>query len=423
MNAAGNRRSIAVVPLIFLLSIAGLGASKYRGGSDKGEKWVGTWASSPQPAATADVPQGLTFADITLRQLVHVSVGGTKLRVRFSNAFGTTPLVLSTAHVAKSMGRGSVKDGSDKALTFAGSPAVSIPPGALVISDPVDYDLPPLSDLAVTVYIKDASASITSHPGSRTTSYIVPGNVVAQTELINAVAVDHWYFINGIDVSAKKCPDSIVILGDSITDGRGSTTNGNDRWPDNLSRRLQHEKKTRSVGVLNQGIGGNRLLRDGLSPNALSRFDRDVLAQTGVRWVILLEGVNDIGTQLKAKEKNESWASSEDIIGAYRQMVVRAHTHGIKVYGATLLPFGGSFYSSENTERERQKVNDWIRTGGVFDGVIDFDAKLRDEKEPSRLAAVADSGDHLHPNAVGYKRMADIVDLNFFKETASCSIH
>jgi lysophospholipase L1-like esterase len=423
MNPDTNQRSIAVFSLVLLLSTCSLAESKSKKHSDKREAWVGTWASSPQLVASADIPQGITFADVTLRQLVRVSVGGSRVRVRFSNTFGTAPLVLSAAHIAASLGGGSVKGSSGKELTFGGIPEVSIPPGALMISDPIDFDLPALGDVAVTVYIKDAPATVTAHPGSRTTSYIVPGNAVMQTELSKAVSADHWYFINGIDVTIESCPNSIVILGDSITDGRGSTTNGNDRWPDHLSRRLQQEKKTRSVGVLNQGIGGNCLLRNCLGPNALARFDRDVLAQTGVRWVILLEGVNDIGTRLKARETNESWATSEDIIGAYRQIVIRAHAHGIKVYGATLLPFGGSFYASGNTGRERQKVNDWIRTGGVFDGVIDFDVKLRDEKDPSRLAAVADGGDHLHPNAMGYKLMADAVDLALFEQQHCSSIH
>jgi lysophospholipase L1-like esterase len=423
MNAALKRRSIFVVSVILLLSICGFAASKSKRHSDKGDMWVGTWASSPQLAATTDVPQGINFADVTLRQLVHVSAGGSKLRVRFSNAFGTAPLLISAAHIAVSLGGGSVQRSSDKELSFAGSPAVSIPAGALMISDPIDFVVPALSDLAVTVYIRDAPATITSHPGSRTTSYLVPGNAVSETDMSKAVAVDHWYFINGVDVTAENCQNSIVILGDSITDGRGSTTNGNDRWPDYLSRRLQQEKKTKSIGVLNQGIGGNCLLSCGLGPNALARFDRDVLAQTGVRWLVVLEGVNDIGTQLRAKEGNEGWATGEDIIMAYRQIVVRAHAHGIKVYGATLLPFGGSFYYSENTERERQKVNDWVRTSGVFDGIIDFDAKLRDEKEPFRLAAVADGGDHLHLNAVGYKLMGDVVDLELFEDRRCSSIH
>lgn len=407
---------MAIFLAVFLVSVPGFGKSNPVADSEKEQAWVGAWAAAPQLAASTDLPQGTGFAGMTLRQVVHVSVGGSKLRVRFSNAFGTTPLLIPAAHIAASRGGGSINSDSDKELRFAGKPAVSIPPGAVTISDPIAFDLPALSDLAVTVYIAAAPAGVTSHPGSRTTSYVAAGNVVSQAGMEHAIAVDHWYFLNGVDVTTTACPESIVILGDSIADGRGSTTNGNDRWPDNLARRLQQSKKTKNIAVLNQGMGGNRLLRDGLGPNALARFDRDVLAQTGVRWLVVAEGINDIGTQLRDRDSPEGWATGEDITAAYGQIIARAHAHGIKVYGATLLPFGGSFYDSANTERERQEVNQWIRTSGVLDGVIDFDLRLRDDKQPSRLAASADSGDHLHPNAAGYRWMGDAVDLRLFKE-------
>ena len=283
------------------------------------------------------------------------------------------------------------------------------------MSDPLDFDLRPLSDLAVTVYLRGAPADVTSHPGSRTTSYLQAGDAVSAADLATAVRVDHWYFLNGIDVLARRSAGAIVILGDSITDGHGSTTNGNDRWPDNLARRLQSAKALAEVAVLNDGIGGNRLLRDGLGPNALARVDRDVLVQPGVRWLIVLEGINDIGTRVSAKAKGESAATADDLIGAYEQIIARAHACDIRVYGATILPFeGAANYFTPDGEADRRKVNDWIRTSGRFDGVIDFDAVTRDPGRPSRLSPAVDGGDHLHPSPAGYRIMADAVDLALF---------
>jgi lysophospholipase L1-like esterase len=235
---------------------------------------------------------------------------------------------------------------------------------------------------------------------------------VSAPDLPQATKIDRWYFINGIDVFTEASAGSIVVLGDSITDGRGSTTNGNDRWPDQLSRRLQAAKI--QIGVLNQGIGGNRLLRDGLAQNALARFDRDVLAQTGVKWLIVLEGVNDLGTRLKARETNASWATAADTIQAYSQIITRAHAHGIKVYGGTITPFLGSFYSAPDTEADRQTINAWIRTSGSFDAVVDFDKAVRDPAHPDHLLPAYDTGDHLHLNPRGYQAMANAIDLNLF---------
>lgn len=377
--------------------------------------WVGTWASSPQLTEEANLPPAPGFADTTLRQVMRVSIGGAKLRVRFSNAFGRTPLTLLSARVARAAGGSAIHAASDRALTFRGQPSATIPEGALVVSDPLDFELAPLSDLAVTVYLRGAPAGVTSHPGSRTTSYLHAGDAVSATELAGAVRVDHWYFLNGIDVVVGRSAGAVAILGDSITDGRGSTTNGNDRWPDNLARRLQSAKGLPDVAVLNHGIGGNRLLRDGLGPNGLARLDRDILAQPGVRWLIVLLGINDIGTRASAKAQGESAATAEDIIGAYEQVIARARPHGIRVYGATILPFEGfTSYFTPDAEADRKKVNDWIRTSGRFDGVIDFDAATRDPERPSRLSAAVDGGDHLHPSAAGYRIMADAIDLALF---------
>jgi lysophospholipase L1-like esterase len=376
---------------------------------------VGTWATSPQLTEEANLPPPPGFGDATLRQIVRVSIGGTRLRVRFSNAFGRTALTLHSARLARAAGGGAIQAATERALTFSGQRSVTIPEGALAVSDPLDFELPALSEVALTVYLKGAPAEVTSHPGSRTTSYLQAGDAVSAAELPAAVRVDHWYFINGIDVEAGAGAAAVAVLGDSITDGRGSTTNGHDRWPDQLARRLQARKDTAQVAVLNHGIGGNRLLRDGLGPNVLARLDRDVLAQPGVRWLIVLEGINDIGTRVGARAKGEPWATAEDIIAAHRQILARAQARGLLVYGATILPFeGAANYFTPDGEADRQQVNQWIRTSGAFDAVIDFDAATRDPEKPSRLRAAVDGGDHLHPSAAGYRIMAEAVDLGLF---------
>lgn len=370
------------------------------------DTWVGTWAASPQLVEEANLPPAPAFDDTTLRQVVRVSLGGERLRCRFSNAFGKTALTVLSAHIARSAGRGAIQTHTDRALTFGGRSQVTIPAGALIVSDPVDFDLHPLSDVAVTMHLRGVPSEVTGHPGSRTTSFPQPGDATPATELPEAVRIEHWYFLSGIDVAAVSGAAAVVVLGDSITDGRGSTTDGNDRWTDQLARRLQAGRATTPVAVLNHGLGGNRLLRDGLGPSGLARLDRDVLAQPGVRWLVVLEGINDIGT-----------GSSADDIFAYHQIIERARQHGILVYGGTIMPFEGFSYADYYTpEREavRQRVNEWIRTSGRFDRVIDFDKATRDPAQPSRLAAAVDGGDHLHPSAAGYRIMADAVDPELF---------
>ena len=407
-----NRRTLSLVVALGICLLTVGADSQTRRNASATARWVGTWASSAQPAAPSDLPPDFNFSNATLRQVVKVSLGGKRFRVRLSNAFGTTAVTVSTVHVALSAGGSAIRQGSDRELKFQGRSAVSIPAGALMVSDALDFNLPPLAEISITLHVQEAPKTITSHPGSRTTTYLVPGNSVSATDLPQATKIDRWYFINGVDVLTTASAGSIVVLGDSITDGRGSTTNGNDRWPDQLSRRLQVAKIP--IGVLNQGIGGNRLLRDGLGQNALARFDRDVFAQTGVKWLIVLEGVNDLGTRLKARETNESWASATDIITAFSQIITRAHAHGIKVYGGTITPFLGSFYSAPDTEADRQTINEWIRTSGSFDAVVDFDKAVRDPAHPDHLRPAYDTGDHLHPSAAGYKVMADAIPLSLF---------
>ena len=375
---------------------------------DQGGHWVGTWGASPQLTELKNLPPPPGLTSNTLRQVVQVSIGGKKLCTHFSNAFGSSPLTMSSVHLALSAGGSVIKTNNDKALTFQGKPSVTIPAGESVVSDPLDFDLAPLSDLAVTIHFDGTSGDVTGHPGSRSTSYLQSGGSVSAAALPTAVRTQHWYILNGIDVAANNSSAAIVALGDSITDGRGSGTDKNDRWPDDLARRLQANQSTADIAVLNEGIGGNCVLHGGLGPTALSRLNRDVLSQSGVRWLIVLEGVNDIGGSRDA-------SVATNLITAYETIIEQAQARHIRVYGATILPFGGSFYDRPGHETAREVVNNWIRTGGRFDAVIDFDAVMRDPQNPSHLLPAADSSDHLHPNETGYQIMAKAIDLKLFK--------
>lgn len=388
------------------LSSCGHGAAR----SPQPEGWVGTWGTAPQLTEPSNLPPAPGLAGNTLRQVVHVSIGGNRLRMQFSNAFGTTPVTIGAAHVANSQGGGVIDPATDRALTFDGARSVTIATGESVVSDPLDYALEPLSDVAITIHFGELSDAVTGHPGSRTTSYIQAGSAVGSPDMNGAARTDHWYIITGIDVVGDDA-FAVVALGNSITDGRGSATNRQNRWPDELARRLQANPRTRNVAVLNMGIGGNCVLRECLGPSALDRFERDVLGQSGVRWVIVLEGVNDIGGT-RTPEQADTVAT--DLIAAYQQMIARAHARGLRIYGATILPFGTSFYDSPAHEAARRTVNDWIRTAGAFDAVIDLDLALRDPANPTRLQPEADTGDHLHPNEEGYRRIAAAIDLALF---------
>lgn len=383
--------------------------------------WVRTWGASqqiPEPQ-NALVPDYLR--DSTLRQIVHVSMGGGALRVHLSNAMGIVALHFTSVHIAKPLAPDSsaIDPATDRSLTFNGAPDVLIPPGADYISDPIPYLLKPLSDLAISFHLNDPPAPETSHPGSRSTSYYVHGDEVSAPVLDGAGKVDHWYQITAIDVQAAPVAACIVALGDSITDGPASTTNGNDRWTDVLAQRLQQSPKTQKVGVSNQGIGGNHLLTDGLGPNVLARSDRDVLAPAGVRWVIVFEGVNDLGALSRLGEVSpaEHAALVAHIEAAYQQIIARAHAHGIRVIGATITPYIGSdyYHPGPANEADREAVNVWIRTPSHFDAVIDFDAVVRDLQHPDRLLPAYDCGDHLHPSPAGYRAMGTAVPLSLFE--------
>ncbi len=372
-------------------------------------KWVGTWGTSPQLVESSNMPPSPGLSNNTLRQVVRVSIGGNQLRLKFSNEYGTSPLTMNSVHLAVSAGGNSIKSDTDKVLTFGGKESVTIPAGKTVTSDTLDYALPKMTNMAVTIYFGSTSSALTGHPGSRTTSYILAGNKVNSSSMPSAVTTEHWYIITGIDVFTEDSYKAVVALGDSITDGRGSTTDGNNRWTDNLALRLQENTATSKVAMLNQGVGGNTVLSGGLGPTALTRFDRDVLGQSGVRYLIILEGVNDIGS-------SSASSVATNLINAYKEFITKAHTKNILVYGATILPFGGSQYDSTAHEQARQTVNSWIRTGGQFDAVIDFDAAVRNPNDQKKLLSTYDSGDHLHPNAQGYKKMADIIDLTLLAE-------
>lgn len=419
-------RGRVVVGLVGVLVAALLGVAQGIGTSAAGSPvaaghWVNTWTSMPQLTEPHNMPpppftqDGLVMADTTLRQTVRVTVGGPNLRLRFSNAFGGAALPITAVSVALPAGGragvAAIEPGSARPVTFNRRAATTIPVGAQVVSDPLAFRVAPRTNLTVTVYLRSGQASndITSHPGSRTTSYLLAGDHLTDTGLPGATPTDHWYFLSGAEVLAPRGTAGVVMLGDSLTDGRGSTTNGNDRWPDQFADRLRH------LAVLNQAAGGNRVLNDGLGPNALARLDRDVLAQSGAEWLIVFSGVNDIGTAAATPEAQRQVAA--DLVAAYEQIVVRAHAQGIDVFGATLLPFGGNTsYDDPDGYREaaRQTVNRWIRTSRVFDAVIDFDRTVRDPAAPGQLLPAYDTGDHLHLNPAGYRAMADAVPARLF---------
>lgn len=429
--------SLAVVGVLTATVLVASGPIGQAGMPDRGETasqtdlgghWVDTWVSMPQLTEPGNMPpppftgEDVVLADSTVRQTVRIALGGQRMRLRVSNAFGGAALPITAMSVALPSGGqagvSAIQPGTARAVTFHGRPSVVVPVGAQMVSDPFELGLAARSNVTVTMYLAEGQASrdITSHPGSRTTSHLLAGNHVDAEELPGATPVNHWYFLSGIEVLSGGAAAGAVMLGDSLTDGRGSTTNGNNRWPDQLLDRLQADRRTAGIAILNQAAGGNRVLNDGLGPNALARLDRDVLAQSGVRWMIVFEGVNDIGTAVATEAAQRKVA--DDLIMAYDQIIVRAHAQGIRVYGATLLPFGGNTgYDDPAGFREtaRQVVNQWIRTSHQFDGVIDFDRVARDPANPRQLLATFDDGDHLHLNPAGYRALADAVPAHLFR--------
>ncbi|MGC4092813.1 MAG: SGNH/GDSL hydrolase family protein [Polyangiaceae bacterium] len=368
--------------------------------------WVGSWATSLQSTEPANQPPAPGLSGNTLRQVIRCSLGGPRARFQFSNLFGSGALTLERVRCALAADGHAIVASSDRALTFSGESSVTIPPGQFVHSDALDFELEAHTRLAVSVHFGLVAEPISGHPGSRTTSYLQAGDAASAPSLDSAVSIDQWYVLSGLEVLPASASAALVALGDSITDGRGSTTNHNDRWTDALSLRLRQHPRTRQVAVLNAGIGGNHVLRGGLGPCARQRFERDVLQAAGARWLLLLEGVNDIGTGEPAV--------AGELIEAFRRFVGQARQHGLRAYGGTILPFGGSQYDTPTNEQARQLVNEWIRTPGNFDALVDFDAAVRNPHAPHTLVAEYDCGDHLHLSPQGYRAMADAVELSLF---------
>jgi lysophospholipase L1-like esterase len=378
------------------------------------DHWVATWTTAQLMARTgpppANAPQG--FANQTIRMIARTSIPGKRVRVRLSHALGAAPVKLGTAHIALRSKASAIVGGSDRALTFNGNPGATLWPGAMLLSDPVELPVPALADVAVSLYFPAATGAPTNHAtGLHKTFISKTGDTTGAAEMTDATTTEQYYWLAGIDVMAPEKSALIVAYGDSITDGARSTTETNSAWPAQLAARLAAKKETAHIAVANMGIGGNRVLRDGSGVSALGRLDRDVLSQPGVKWLMLLEGINDIGRE--ARDPAEA-VTAEEIIGAYKQIVERAHALGIKVIGCTITPYDGAGYHQPKGEATRMAVNQFIRTGKVFDAVADFDAATRDGNVRSKLRAEFDPGDHLHPNDAGYKAMAEAVDLSIF---------
>ena len=375
---------------------------------------VGTWAASP---FDGDPWHGIpTLVDSTLREIVHTSITGKSLRVRLTNEFGAAPLRIDAATIAASTGTSGIDAASLHDLTFDGSPSIVIPPGAQALTDPVAMETPASASLAISFYLPLQQISdVSVHSAAQQDNFILTGNHVRDASFTQPVITPSWYFLKGVDVEpANPHATAIVTFGDSITDGALSTENANHRWPDYLTTRLQSNPATAHLAVLDEGIGGNCILVHCVGQNALARFDRDVLSQAGVKYVIVLEGINDIGRLHTPNQPNYK-LTADDLEQGLAQLVARAHEHGIKVFGATLTPYKGAGYFTENGEQIRQALNHWILTSGVFDGAIDFDKATRDPANPLTFNPQYDSGDHLHPKDAGYAAMADSIDLSLFR--------
>lgn len=443
-------RRIRVVAIVTAIAVH-VSLTSAQTGPATHDNWVPTWATAqqlvrtPPPSFTPpqqpvqSATQGLaatsssaqrgrgpagavfrvaTLSNQTVRMVVRTSIGGRRARVKLSNAFGSTPVIVGSAHIARRATGSSITPGTDRALTFGGKASFTMMPGVVVVSDPVEIDVPALGDLAVSLYLPSDTGSPTTHATALHTTYVSSaGDFAGQPDFPVGGTTQQYYWLASVEVAAPADATAIVAFGDSITDGARSTPDTNNSWPALLAARLVANKTTPNVAVINEGIGGNRLFTDaaGLAGvGALARLDRDVFSHPGVKWLMILEGINDIGTLASATPPAEP-ITKEDLIWVLQQVIDRAHAHGIKVVGCTLTPYEGAGYARENGEAIRSAVNQWIRTSGAFDAVVDFEAATRDPNNPKRFRPEFDPGDHLHPNDAGYKAMADAVDLAIFK--------
>ncbi|ABQ06890.1 SGNH/GDSL hydrolase family protein [Flavobacterium johnsoniae] len=404
-----------IVLLNLLFVMAGCTSNKAlikTGDKKEDQNWTGTWATAQMLVEPKNMPPEPGLAQNTLRQIIKVSLGGKQIRLRFSNLFSDQPAVLKSVSVANVTEAPAVDIKTQKILSFKGSPQVTLGADEVVYSDAFDFELQPGQLLAITIHYGEISSNVSGHPGSRTTSYILQGDHINNESFAGAVKTDHWYSIMGVDISSVKNESNVVCLGNSIIDGRGSGTNKQNRWTDILASRLNANKNTAHIGVLNLGIGGNCVVRGGLGPTALNRFDRDVLSQSGTKWLIILEGINDIGGIRKAEDAS---VTAKEIIEGYKVMIDKAHAKGIKVFGGTILPFEKSFYDAPFKQDARDIVNEWIRTKGNFDAVIDFDKAMASDVGSKTILPDMHDNDFLHPNEKGYQRMGETVDLDLFQ--------
>lgn len=398
-----------------LLSIASASAQTH---------WVGTWGASPSPQYPQAQLQSkkLAFANQTVREIVHTSIGGDTVRVRLSNAYGPHTVEIGAAHIALRAKGSSIVPGSDHVLTFSGRKSVAIPPNAPVLSDPVKLKVPANGDLEISIYIPKSAPAGGIHYAAQQTNYIGKGDLTSAAAIPDAQTIESWVFLTDVEVTAPQSAFAIVAFGDSITDGAHSTVGANHRWPNFLEDRLLAQHRRPEIAVVDEGIGGNRILHDAsrnvaFGVNALARFDRDALAEPGAKYVIVLEGINDIGHAGSSAPMSQ-YVSAADLIAGLKQLIARAHEHGLKIFGATLTPFAGTIYPGyfgPKKDVEREALNKWIRTSHAFDGVIDFDKAIRDPNHPERMLPKYDSGDHLHPNDAGYQAMARAINLAWFR--------